>query len=232
MKKIVITFLSLSFFITVSAQQPDITVVSCNFSNTPFEDFTKEIETKTSLRFYYLHDWIKDTRITFSGRNVSIGQILNDQLKTAGLQYFIEDRRIYVYPGDQIVTELPSYDISMAEYENADSLSGITEAERKYLEGRMVSSADVLEIGDKARMAGTARCIIDGRIIDETSSEPLIGATVYIEELKNGAVTDSEGRFKLVLAPGKYKAIFSYMSMKQQENFLQVYSDGSVTVKM
>ncbi len=41
-----------------------------------------------------------------------------------------------------------------------------------------------------------------------------------------------DGRFKLVLKPGKYKAIFNYMSMKQQEYYLQVYSGGSVTIEM
>ncbi len=55
---------------------------------------------------------------------------------------------------------------------------------------------------------------------------------MYIEELKNGAVADLDGRFKLVLKPGKYKAIFNYMSMKQQEYYLQVYSGGSVTIEM
>ncbi len=232
MKKIVITFLSLSLFVAASAQQSDIKVVSGNFINTPFEDFAKEIEIKTSLRFYYLQDWIKDVRITFSGVDVSLDQILNDQLKIAGLQHFIEGNGIYIYPGDQIVTELPSFNISMIEHNNADSLTRITETERKYLEGRMISSIEVLEIGDKKKTAGTSKCIISGRIVDETNSEPLIGATVYIEELKIGAVTDLEGRFKLVLAPGKYKAIFSFMSMKQQEHYLQVYSDGSVTVNM
>ncbi|MFN2126531.1 MAG: DUF4974 domain-containing protein, partial [Anaerolineales bacterium] len=120
MKKIVIISLSLFFSIAASAQQSDITVVSGNFTNTPFEDFAKEIEIKNSLRFYYLQDWIKDVRITFSGTKVSIEQVLKDQLRIAGLQYYIEGKNIYIYPGDQIVTELPSFYVSMVEYENAD----------------------------------------------------------------------------------------------------------------
>ena len=232
MKKIVIISLSLFFSIAASAQQSDITVVSGNFTNIPFEDFAKEIEIKYSLKFYYLQDWIKDVRITFSGTNVSIEQVLKDQLRIAGLQYFIDGKSIYIYRGDQIVTELPSFNVSMVEYENADSLPDITEAERKYPEGGIISSIELLEIGNKMKMSGDSRCIINGRIIDESNSEPLIGATIYIEELKLGAVTDQEGRFKLVLTPGKYKAIFSFVSMKQQEHYLQVYSDGSVIIEL
>jgi hypothetical protein len=232
MKKIIITFISLGLFIATPAQKSDFAVISGNFSNVPFENFVQEIETKTPLRFYYLMDWIKDIRITFSGTDVSLNQILEDQLKKAGLQHFIEGNSIYIYVGDQIVTELPSYNLSGIEYHDSDSTPGIIETERKYLQGKMISSTEVLEIGDRQKTAGSSGCIINGKIIDEFNSEPLIGATVYIEELKNGAVSDMEGRFKLVLVPGKYKAIFSYMSMKQQEYYLHVYSDGFVTINM
>jgi hypothetical protein len=120
----------------------------------------------------------------------------------------------------------------MVEHGETESFERITETEKKYLEGKILSSVEVLEIGDKHQTAGSSGCIINGRIIDESNSEPLFGATVYIEELKNGAAADQEGRFKLVLKQGKYKAVFSYMSMKQQEYYLQVYSGGSVTVAM
>jgi len=232
MKKIIIICLGLGIFFTASGQQPDNMIISGAYNNIPFNDFIREIEMKTTLRFYYLQDWIKDVRITFSGTDVSLVQILNDQLKKAGLQFFIESCNVYIYPGELIITELPSYRISGIEHYDTDSIKSITETEKKYLEGRKISSIEVLEIGDKRKTAGVSNCILDGKIVDESNSEPLSGATVYIEEKKTGTVADLEGRFKLVLKPGKYKAVFSYMSMKQQEYYLQVYSDGSLTIKM
>jgi hypothetical protein len=232
MKKIIIICCGLGLFLAVAGQQPENLVISGDFNNIPFNDFVREIEIKTPLRFYYMQDWIRDVRITFSGTGVSLDRILCDQLKNAGLQHLIEGNRIYIYPGEQIITELPSYKKSRIKYNDSDSLKDITDTERKYLEGKMISSVEVLEIGDKNKSVGVLKCIIDGKIIDKSNSEPLIGATVYIEELKNGAVTDLEGRFKLVLKPGKYKAVFNYMSMKQQEYYLQVFSGGSLTVEM
>jgi hypothetical protein len=232
MKKIIITFLSLYLNFLASAQQPDHILVSGNFNNIPFKDFVNEIEIKTPLRFYYLQDWIKDVRITFSGTDVDLAQILNEQLKKAGLQLFIEDSSIYIYPGVQITTELPTYSISDVEQNDSEGSENITDSEKKYLSSKMISSIEVLEIGDKQKTSGISKCIINGRIVDFSDSEPLIGATVYIEELKSGAVTDLEGRFKMALRPGKYKAIFNYMSMKQQEYYLQVFSEGSFTIAM
>jgi hypothetical protein len=234
MKKFITACLSLSFCFVISAQKLDNTVVSGNFINTPFKDFVAEIEMRSPLRFYYQQDRIKDVRINFSGVDVTISRVLDDQLKKTGLQFYIEGNNIYIFSGEQITTELPSYIKSGVE-NNApvtDSTENITDTERKYLEGKMISSVEVIEIGDRQKAAGTSRCIINGRIVDDSNSEPLIGATVYIEELKSGAVADLDGRFKLALTPGKYKAIFSYMSMKQQVYYLQVYSGGSVTIKM
>jgi hypothetical protein len=224
--------LSLRVFFAASGQQPDSIVISGVYNNIPFNDLVREIEMKTSVRFYYLPDWIKDVKITFSGTNVSLEKILNDQINKTGLQLFVEDNNIYIYPGERITTELPLYRLSRVEQIDTDTLKSITTTEKKYIEGKKIASIEVLEIGDKRKAAGASNCIIVGKIVDESNSEPLIGATVYIAEIKTGAIADLEGRFKIILKPGKYKAIFSYMSMKQQEYYLQVYSDGSVTIKM
>jgi hypothetical protein len=232
MKKIIITCLSLCVCLLASAQQTDHILVSGSYNNIPFQDFVNAIEIKTPLRFYYLQDWVKDIRITFSGTDVDLSQMLNEQLKKTGLKFFTADSSIYIYPGTQIITELPAYRISEVENKDSEDSKNITDSEKKYQASKMISSVEVLEIGDKRKTSGTSKCIINGRIVDFSDSEPLIGATVYIEELKSGAATDLEGRFKLVLKPGKYKASFNYMSMKQQEYYLQVYSDGAVTIEM
>ena len=43
--------------------------------------------------------------------------------------------------------------------------------------------------------AQTAR--ITGVVIDAANSEPLIGASVFIEQLKTGEVTDAKGNFSI-----------------------------------
>jgi hypothetical protein len=232
MKKFIFSCWGLILFIAVSGQQPGNNIISGNFTNTPFNEFVQEIEARTHLRFYYLQEWIKDININFSGTDISLSQMLNDQLKKTGMQYYIDDNKVYVYRGDQITTELPSYLISKEEKIVSDSIETITESEKKYLEGKTFSLIEEMVIGDRQKSQATSGCIITGRIIDDSNSEPLIGATVYIVELKNGAATDIDGKFKLVLKPGKYKAVFSYMSMEQQEYYLQVYSSGSVIIKM
>ncbi|MBN1602318.1 MAG: carboxypeptidase-like regulatory domain-containing protein, partial [Chitinispirillaceae bacterium] len=218
-------------FYKISGQPAD-TVVSGSFNNTPFVDFVEEIENNTSLRFYFISDWVKEIRITASGNNLSLGKILDAKLKELGMQLYREGNSIFIFPGEGIVTELPSFiqaaKTSGIEQDTVD----ITSAEKKYQESKMTAARTVLEIGNKKLNKENSKCLVNGKIIDKTNSEPLIGATVYIGELKTGAVTDLDGRFKLTLKPGRYQVAVDYVSMKRQEFIFQVYSSGSVTIEL
>lgn len=58
---------------------------------------------------------------------------------------------------------------------------------------------------------------IKGKILDEASSDPLIGATIKVEGTKNGAITDIDGTYTIEnLSPGKYNLIVSYIGYQDK----------------
>ena len=66
-----------------------------------------------------------------------------------------------------------------------------------------------------AQTNGKAR--LTGKIIDATEGDGLIGASVYIESLKKGVVTDRSGRFVFDgLEPNKYQVTFSYIGYERK----------------
>jgi len=67
---------------------------------------------------------------------------------------------------------------------------------------------------------------------DGETGESLVGATIYIKELKKGAVTDVDGRFSLVIKPGKYMIDLNCMGMEHRQNYLEVFSGGNLTISM
>jgi hypothetical protein len=69
---------------------------------------------------------------------------------------------------------------------------------------------------------------ISGKIIDKSTGEDLIGATVQIEGTDNGNVTDIEGKFDLLLAPGTYILVCSYISFQTEKVQVEVKA-GEVT---
>jgi hypothetical protein len=64
--------------------------------------------------------------------------------------------------------------------------------------------------------------ILSGVITDIQNGEELPGATVYVEELKTGTVSDLYGNYSLSLEKGRYRIRFSYMG----------YNTNGVTIEV
>ena len=56
--------------------------------------------------------------------------------------------------------------------------------------------------------------VVKGTVTDLSTDEPLIGATIYIEKLGNGTVTDIDGNYLLDLKPGVYTFLSKYIGYK------------------
>ncbi len=56
---------------------------------------------------------------------------------------------------------------------------------------------------------------LSGLIVDANNNEPLIGATVYVNQ--SGAITDFDGRYELTLPNGKHTLVISYVGFEPQE---------------
>ena len=73
---------------------------------------------------------------------------------------------------------------------------------------------------------GASTVRLTGNIVDARNNEALIGALVYVEQVKRGVVTDRQGNFTLDgLTPGTYTVQFSYVGYKQQTQHIVLTVD-------
>ncbi len=54
-------------------------------------------------------------------------------------------------------------------------------------------------------------------------------ATIYVRQIESGAVSDPEGKYEVVLAPGKYDIVFHYLGFETQTRTIDV-GDGFITI--
>lgn len=64
-----------------------------------------------------------------------------------------------------------------------------------------------------------------GVVVDKTTQQPLVGATLIVEGTTKGTTTDATGSFELNLAPGDYRIVISYISYFTQQLDIRV-SEG------
>lgn len=76
--------------------------------------------------------------------------------------------------------------------------------------------------------------VITGRILDENTKEPLIGATIRVVNISSGKIAGMDGDFKITgLKSGKYSLIASFISYKTQTiNDVEVVSGKETPVEI
>jgi hypothetical protein len=217
-----------------NASDPDI-FFSGEFQNTPFDQFVSDIEMQSGAKFYYLEEWISGIIITASGDHISLSDILNKYLYDRGLNFLIDDHKnVFITRGIELISNLPDYQSHkqlQIPVEQSDKKE-LTQIEKKYIEGRAPGIAETIVIGKEDGDKIHGRAAINGKLWDIESGEPVIGANIYVEELKTGAVTDINGQFNLVLDPARYSVIISCVGMKELRYYLQVYSSGQLNIAM
>ena len=235
-RHIIISILFIAFIThNLEAQDHDI-VFRADFRDVPFTEFVSQLEAGQVLKFYYLESWVSGIRVTAGGENISLRTLLSDVLLPEGIYFYMDGPgNIYLSKGIRIIPHLP--DLSGAGPGSTgtpgpDAEKEITRAEQRYIEGHKTAQPGVLEIGDRNVAGGNAQAIINGRIIDAETGEPVVGATIYLEDLKKGLATDVDGRFSLVIPPGKYLTTFNCLGMEPLQKILQVYSGGNLQVQM
>ena len=229
----IIPLILLFFPASLQAQDPDI-IFKGTYQDVPFGDFVREVEQQTGVRFFYLENWIKGIRVTASGEELSLRRTLDKTLLPSGLYYHLEGGRlIYLSNRQALVHHLPEYSGSGGPTGLPEEDSrGLTSTEQRYIDGRKAGRLETLTVGDEQEGGGKNVAVLHGKISDVETGDPLIGATIYFEELQKGTATDVNGRFNMVVRPGKYTVEFKCMGMEDRHNYLEVLSDGDLAIAM
>ena len=229
------SLLILMMITRLQGQEHDV-VFSGKFIDVPFLEFTREVEKQTGITFYYLEDWVREIRVTASGDSISLKRTLDRTILPADLQYYLDgSKQVYITDDIPIVFRLPEYAGVGSGVDGSLEITGqdgITSTEKKYIDGRKVGQLETIRVGSNDQGNSHSNYVIRGKITDVETGEPLIGATIYVEELKRGAATDVDGRFSMVLRPGKYTVVFNCMGMETRHHYLEVLSGGTLIIPM
>ena len=227
---IILIILAHSF---AAAQGP---LISGDFRDLPFDGFVREVEEQVPVKFVYRKEWTRDLRISASGENMELHKILSDHLSRNDLYYFFsDDYRIFITRDNPLVTVLPDYvGIDEAAGRSGDSLEArdLTEAERLYIEGRRKSTMKTIYIGNSADHINGQGAVINGNIKDTETGEAMVGATIYVQELSRGFITDINGYFTMSIPPGSYIVRFNCLGMEELQYKMEIRSSGELDIDM
>ena len=73
---------------------------------------------------------------------------------------------------------------------------------------------------------------VSGTIQDLKSGESLIGATIYIEELKSGSITNAYGFYSITIPQGSYRFTYSYIGFKEVKKEITLNQNIELNIRL
>jgi len=209
------------------AQKTDSIYIKLDLSQASFSSFAQEIEQKTNYQIVYKQEWFEDLTITIKSTSISLSKAFKKAFQDKNYQASIYGKYIIILPKKALISSLPNFQANEESKEDQETLiSGAA-----FMKGR---KADLIKIkiGDSKHPVIGRKVKVQGQVIDAQSALGVEGATLYLEEIRRGTVSDNKGIFTIYLASGHYSAKIECLGMEKIHCQLHVVSDGSFSLNM
>ena len=200
-------------------------IISCHYTNTPFVEFCKDIENKTNTTIFYKKTWVENIMVTIDIDSITVENAIQLALKSTSLKVNIWNNSIILSEEHELISNLPNY-------QTQETKSTINYEKNNYLQTKSANNRVEIIIGKKDNKLIKQKQRVRAKITDKSTGEILIGATIYIEELRTGTASSINGILELYLYPGKYTAKFNFLGYKKRIYQITVNSNGSFNVQM
>ncbi|WP_157974376.1 TonB-dependent receptor [Lewinella sp. IMCC34183] len=200
----------------LSAQSPDAGIRLESGPLSRAEAF-RRIETAAGVRIFWQAEQLPEGTVSLSLSDATPREALEAVLEGTDLS-FVPYRDVYVVgPKTVIGTEFDAaYYAAVAEQIDAEQAA---EADRG---PATVGSFETLGADGAARLTGT---VTDG-------ADPIIGATIQVEDNPTATTTDAEGHYALDLPPGAYRLLIGYVGYGRQERDIRLNGSGTYDINL
>ena len=195
--KITLLFVFLIRFNLTFSQQ--ISTDNNRYDYLPIDSLIHIYELKNGLRIYYQPEWFENKKFHVSAIDLPAEDFLY-KLREVGKCSLI------AIDGTSYVLVLPETNPELQVKNETNSL---------------------LIIGNMQEFGKYKKATLNGKIVDGKNGEPLPGARLYIDKLKTGTTTDTQGKYSIDLPVGDHDLVLSYMGYEETAPKIRLVSTGN-----
>lgn len=206
-------------------EQPLLTV---NVSQAPLKDLVQAIESQSKYRLYFREADFDKVLFTVAADRKPLGFILDEAFKNTPYHYAIDPEQNVFLTKDVVITTQLLSDIidNQAVAVNREPVS----SDEEYNRIAALNERRVFTIGP--RVSGKQRAVLSGTVKSISTGEPIIGATISVQNSTVGVATDEKGSYSLELPVGKHMIIVRSIGMKSTQRSVVLQSDGKLNIEM
>lgn len=201
-----------------------------------FNQIVEAIEDQSEYQLYYASEWIDSTMYIVDFNNSNALEIIEWLSKKSQLKYEIINSNQVIFTNKYTLktnfAETYANVLQNKASVNQDTIEYVMPSNRVEEESIISKEFQIFTIGNTSSGTNTSVAAISGKVTDIESGEPLIGAVIYINDIKNGTVTNPYGHYSLSIPKGSYKVEYRSVGMKTTYRNILIHSDGSLDVEM
>ncbi len=221
--KIRLLLLILLFSNLLNAQ--DEIKITWDYKDLSFREFVNKAENVSSLRFYFRDEWVNDLRPGDFPGLTSLTELLDNLFRDKSLFYFIDES------GNVVITKNFAVRVSEAPVTGIQNFIAPTEyydsQDKQKLSGNIF-----VDIGNPADRYKSGNVTLTGYILNRDTREPVAGATVLVQKLSVGTISNGYGFYTLTLPRGVHLLQFSFLGMKEKQVNVNLYGPGELDMEM
>ncbi len=168
------------------------------------EQLTRQLEEKYSIHFYYKPEWFESRYFHQSILDLRLEDVLEKISSIAELSTVRIDSGLYIF-----VPEKPMPKVQATG-----------------------EGTDAVLIGNMDEYGKYSKATIKGKILDRMTGKPLPGASVVIEKLKTGAISDKEGNYVLEAPVGEYTVRLSFIGYDDNNKKIKLVGNGTLNLEL
>ncbi len=211
-----------------NAQQADSVRVSVEYNTVSLPSLINELEKQTGVHFYYNIKEIDTVSVSISVTDVKLVTALEKALSNTGLNYSVYDNYVFLNRGQKIQTAL--FENRTHELQNTSAPTIVQGGPSQKMRTATLENK-LYEIG-KASAGNKGQATIAGYVRDEKTGEPVTAASVQVEKLKIGVITDGYGYYAITVPPGRYVFSIQSIGMSDVKRNILVHSDGNMDFEL
>jgi hypothetical protein len=216
------------------AQDKPSAALTLDLHQVRYIDLLKEMEKQTGYRFFYDTADFDTTRIDVNVQAQPLSVVLQSVFSGTGISFSVDRfHHVFIGKGDAINTGLPPgfFDkVDTGRLAAGDTI-------RDYLEDVGKPAVATVEnklylIGDKANGNLPGKVNLAGYTLDAATGEPIVGASIFVENPRIGVSSDQYGYYSISLPRGRHIINIQSIGMRDTRRLVMVYGDGKMNIEL
>lgn len=207
--------------------------VTGTFSAVPFSSFVRQVEQQTSIRFYYVPSDLDSFMVSATANNTPIDELLKQIFINTPYYFSVQPSgKVYVTKHVPLQPALPIdfFDRTKVAKDTAQQAIPVQETGSR---DKIKAAAEnkLYEIGNRSAQPKD-KVTLAGYVKDVKTGEPIPGASIYVDSLSAGVLTDQFGYYSLTLPAGRHNMQVTSVGMNNAKRQVMLYSNGQLNIEL